>query len=39
MIPRLLVFAPTQVLDRVAEHGDLFAEVVSLRQALPALEA
>ena len=35
--PALLAFAPIQVLDRVREHGDLFAEVASLRQALPAL--
>jgi bifunctional non-homologous end joining protein LigD len=35
--PALLTFAPVQVLDRVREHGDLFAEVVSLRQTLPAL--
>jgi bifunctional non-homologous end joining protein LigD len=35
--PALLRFAPVQVLDRVAEHGDLFAEVVSLGQSLPAL--
>jgi hypothetical protein len=25
------------VLERVAEHGDLFAEVVSRKQSLPAL--
>ncbi len=37
--PALLTFAPLQVLDRVREHGDLFAEVLSLRQALPALGA
>jgi bifunctional non-homologous end joining protein LigD len=35
--PALLAFAPVQVLERVREHGDLFAEVASLRQALPAL--
>ena len=35
--PASLQFAPVQVLDRVREHGDLFAEVVSLRQPLPAL--
>jgi bifunctional non-homologous end joining protein LigD len=35
--PALLAFAPTKVLERVREHGDLFAEVVSLRQSLPAL--
>lgn len=33
-----LRFSPIEVLDRVREHGDLFAEVVSLRQSLPALE-
>jgi bifunctional non-homologous end joining protein LigD len=33
----LLVFDAGQVLERVAEHGDRFAEVLSLRQALPAL--
>jgi len=35
--PSLLEFAPIDVLDRVREHGDLFAEVVSLRQPLPTL--
>jgi bifunctional non-homologous end joining protein LigD len=35
--PSLLEFAPIYVLDRVREHGDLFAEVVSLRQPLPTL--
>jgi bifunctional non-homologous end joining protein LigD len=30
-----LVFDAADVLDRVAEHGDLFAEVLTLRQALP----
>jgi bifunctional non-homologous end joining protein LigD len=35
--PGLLRFAPIQVLDRVREHGDPFAEVVSLRQSLPEL--
>jgi bifunctional non-homologous end joining protein LigD len=33
----LLVFDAGQVLERVAERGDLFAEVLSLRQALPEL--
>jgi bifunctional non-homologous end joining protein LigD len=33
----LLVFDAGQVLERVAERGDLFAEVRSLRQALPEL--
>ncbi|MDQ3849466.1 MAG: DNA ligase D, partial [Actinomycetota bacterium] len=32
-----LVFDSAQVLDRVAEHGDLFAPVLSLVQHLPAL--
>jgi bifunctional non-homologous end joining protein LigD len=35
--PASLEFGPVQVLDRVREHGDLFAEVVSLRQSLPVL--
>ncbi|HEV3319826.1 MAG TPA: non-homologous end-joining DNA ligase [Solirubrobacteraceae bacterium] len=35
--PALLEFGPAQVLDRVRECGDLFAEVVSLHQSLPAL--
>jgi bifunctional non-homologous end joining protein LigD len=35
--PELLVFDAEQVRARVAEHGDLFAEVSSLRQALPEL--
>lgn len=35
--PRLLVFETRQVLARVAEQGDLFAEVESLVQPLPAL--
>jgi bifunctional non-homologous end joining protein LigD len=30
-----LVFGPDQALDRVAEHGDLFAPVLSLVQELP----
>ncbi len=33
----LLVFGPAAVLDRVADRGDEFAPVLSLRQALPAL--
>jgi bifunctional non-homologous end joining protein LigD len=33
--PALLQFAPIAVLDRIREHGDLFAEVASLRQSLP----
>jgi bifunctional non-homologous end joining protein LigD len=35
--PALLRFEHDAVLQRVAEHGDLFAEVVSLHQGLPAL--
>jgi bifunctional non-homologous end joining protein LigD len=35
--PQLLGFIPEQVLQRVAEHGDLFAEVLTLRQSLPRL--
>jgi bifunctional non-homologous end joining protein LigD len=33
--PRLLRFGPDQVLERVAEHGDLFAPVLEQRQRLP----
>jgi bifunctional non-homologous end joining protein LigD len=32
----LLVFEMAEALDRVAEHGDLFAPVLTMRQALPA---
>jgi hypothetical protein len=35
--PGLLRFEHDQVLARVAEHGDLFGEVLSLVQSLPAL--
>jgi bifunctional non-homologous end joining protein LigD len=35
--PALLSFGAKQVLERVAEHGDLFAPVLSLIQELPAL--
>jgi bifunctional non-homologous end joining protein LigD len=35
--PVLLTFEVREVLARVAEHGDHFAEVASLRQQLPAL--
>jgi bifunctional non-homologous end joining protein LigD len=35
--PALLRFEHDAVLARVAAHGDLFAEVATLRQALPAL--
>jgi bifunctional non-homologous end joining protein LigD len=34
--PDDLVFTAPQVIERVAEHGDLFAGVVELRQELPA---
>jgi len=36
--PQQLVFEAAQVLVRVAQHGDLFAPVLSLRQEIPALE-
>jgi bifunctional non-homologous end joining protein LigD len=35
--PRRLVFEAAEVLERVAEQGDLFAPVLSLVQKLPAL--
>jgi len=35
--PQLLVFDAPAVLRRVAERGDLFAEVIALRQPLPEL--
>ncbi len=35
--PALLTFEFGEVLARIAEHGDLFAEVASLRQQLPVL--
>jgi bifunctional non-homologous end joining protein LigD len=35
--PALLEFNPEGVLERVRERGDLFAEVISLHQSLPAL--
>ncbi|HTA15356.1 MAG TPA: DNA ligase D [Solirubrobacteraceae bacterium] len=35
--PRLLEFEAAQALQRVAEQGDLFAEMISLSQQLPAL--
>ena len=34
--PDELVFDAAQVIDRVAEHGDLFAPVASLVQRIPA---
>ena len=33
--PDDLVFTSSDVLERVAEHGDLFAPVLELRQELP----
>ena len=33
--PEALSFTSAQVLERVAEHGDLFAGVVELQQTLP----
>ncbi|MCW3041695.1 MAG: ligD [Solirubrobacterales bacterium] len=33
--PAALVFSPAQVLERVARHGDLFAPVATIVQALP----
>jgi bifunctional non-homologous end joining protein LigD len=33
--PESLAFTSADVLERVAEHGDLFAPVLSLEQALP----
>jgi bifunctional non-homologous end joining protein LigD len=35
--PAALAFTSDDVLERVAEHGDLFAEVETLEQELPAL--
>ena len=35
--PELLVFEAAQVVRRVAEHGDLFAPVLSLVQEIPSL--
>jgi bifunctional non-homologous end joining protein LigD len=35
--PELLTFDTETVLSRAAEHGDPFADVISLRQAVPAL--
>ena len=35
--PDRLVFTSADVLERVAEHGDLFAPVETLEQALPNL--
>jgi bifunctional non-homologous end joining protein LigD len=37
--PELLAFTSSQVLERVNEHGDLFAPVLELEQTLPADEA
>ena len=36
--PALLRFEPDQTLRRIAEHGDLFADVLTLKQAVPSLE-
>jgi bifunctional non-homologous end joining protein LigD len=36
--PELLSFDTEQVLGRVAEHGDLFGPLTSLKQELPRLE-
>jgi bifunctional non-homologous end joining protein LigD len=33
--PESVAFTAADVLERVAEHGDLFAPVLSLRQQLP----
>ena len=33
--PRLVFFGPDEVLARVKKHGDLFAEVLTLKQKLP----
>ena len=35
--PEQLVFTAPQVRERVATHGDLFAAVLSVSQALPAV--
>ncbi|MEJ7798415.1 MAG: DNA ligase D [Solirubrobacteraceae bacterium] len=35
--PQQLVFEARQVIERIAEHGDLFAPVLSLVQEIPAL--
>jgi bifunctional non-homologous end joining protein LigD len=37
--PDALAFEMSAVLDRVAEHGDLFAPVLSRRQELPGANA
>ena len=37
--PKLLVFESSQVLERVKQHGDLFAPVLKLKQKLPPVEA
>ena len=36
--PNLLVFDSAQVLERVKEHGDLFAPVLKLKQKLPPIK-
>ena len=35
---RLLAFEAGQVLERVREDGDLFADVLSIRQSLPSID-
>lgn len=37
--PNLLVFTSDQVLERMQKHGDLFGEVLTMKQKLPAVEA
>ena len=37
--PKLLTFDSEKVLQRVQEHGDLFAEVLTLKQKLPAISS
>jgi bifunctional non-homologous end joining protein LigD len=34
--PSLLTFEAPEVLDRIAEHGDLFLPVIEIEQQLPA---
>jgi bifunctional non-homologous end joining protein LigD len=35
--PQSVMYGPIEVLDRVARHGDLFADAATLEQELPAL--
>jgi bifunctional non-homologous end joining protein LigD len=37
--PKVLVFTSDQTLERVGKHGDLFADVLTMKQKLPTLEA